>query len=250
MKNMRKLILPLFAVSFFMHSQSEAQIFGLFKSSTTKEISPNIAMVQVFDINEIVLGSTYEYIKEEALRKSDYKVVKEDTRYPKFFEYNYNYECRRGGKVKTPEQLKRCTIEQASKEKQVYTNYMKLQNDKTGEKIELFFTSNQTENLVYQIKYENDANKVEGIGEAYEYQRKEKLRAFLQRVYEKYGQPNVVDTEGAAQIWASDLSNPKKPVMRVYFGKIVLEDLSLYEKDEVMSKEKAQTTFKPKKYDF
>lgn len=245
---MRKVLLLSFTAFFAIsNANSQWNLFGT--SSPSQSVEEEYPMVQVFDIAGVILGSSYQYVVEDAVKQSGYKIEKEDTRYPKFFEYNYNYECRKS-KEQTPTQIQKCTRDMAAQNKQIYTNYMKLVKDSTGEEVELYFTSNQTENVVYQIIYQNDADKIEGIGEAYDYQRQEKLRRFLLKVYDKFGNPNIVDTENASQIWASDPSNPKKPTMRIYYGKIVIEDLSLFEQDELLSKEMAQKTFKAKDYDF
>jgi len=226
---------------------SFALLGGLFDSGK-KEVEvveePEAPLVQAFDIAGITLGATHKYVMEDWLTETEYKLMKSETKIPDYFEYNYNYECRRAGN-KTPMAIETCIKMYAGKNKKEYVHQMNLKRLKTGEEIEIYFTSNETENVVYKIKYKNDVNELEGIGVAYQYQKQEKIRNFWAATLEKYGQPNL-----GQQVWASDPTDEKKPVLRAYYGQLVLEHLELFESDIAKSQTEAQLKFKTKKYSF
>ncbi|MDR1826456.1 MAG: hypothetical protein LBQ49_02065, partial [Rickettsiales bacterium] len=103
--------------------------------------------------------------------------------------YNLDYECRQKNIV-APDKLEKCVLTAAGSRGLLYPAELHLERLSTGETIDIYFTSNATENIVWQIVYKNDANELEGAAEKFANQREKKILAFWQSVLEKYGEPN------------------------------------------------------------
>lgn len=201
-------------------------------------------LVQTFDIIGITLEATYPYIKSFVLPKSGYTVVDAETVIPELYKYNYEYTCRQKG-AKTPKAIEGCIQGLAQKNKMSYLQKLKLKRFKTGEEVEIFFTSPLTKNLVYKVIYRNDANEIEGLQMTHVYQKNAKIRLFWDSVVEKYGNPNVSPAS-----WFSDPSDPNQASMTAFYGKLKLENMALYAEDQAELKTSAHKEFQVKDYRF
>ena len=203
--------------------------------------------VKHFDIAGIMLGMDYYgvynlFFNRNALyapRKKNsvvYTINKE-------WKYNLDYECRQNN-VFIPEKLEKCIYSLARNRGLLYVSEMHLERAFTGETIDVYFTSNATDNLVWKVVYSNDADNMDGENEKFENIREKKILAFWQGVLDKYGVPNSGEDK-----WLSS-ENAYDPMMQAYYGQLVLVDNGLNTTDSSLNIQKARENFQAKPYAF
>lgn len=206
-----------------------------------------VVNVKQFDIAGIMLGMNYDEINDlfftsgglYAPRKNNsiiYTINKE-------WKYNLDYECRQNN-VFVPEKLEKCINSLAKNRGLLYVSEIHLERTFTGETIDVYFTSNATDNVVWKIVYNNDVNKTDGDSEKFENQREKKILAFWQGVIDKYGIPNADEDK-----WISS-ENAYDPMMQAYYGQLVLVDNGLNATDSAENFQKARENFQAKPYAF
>jgi hypothetical protein len=156
---------------------------------------------------------------------------------------NLDYECRRDG-LYQPAKLEKCILTLARSRGLLYPAELHLARASTGETIDIYFTSNATENMVWKIIYKNDANDLDGAGEKFADQRDKKILAFWENVLEKYGAPNSGDDR-----WISS-DNSFDPMMTAFYGRLELTDLGLAGRDAALNVQQSKENFKAKPYSF
>ena len=207
--------------------------------------------VNQFDISGAMLGMTYEEINNLFFENSSlYAPRKKDAviyKINKDWEYNLDYECRQNN-IFVPEQLTRCIYSLARARGLLYASEIHLEREYTGETIDIFLTSNASDNVVWKIVYKNDANKLDGVdsekSHTFANQREKKILAFWQGVLEKYGIPNSGEDK-----WISS-ENAYDPMMRAYYGQLELIDNGLYASDAAKNIQSARANFQAKPYAF
>ena len=157
--------------------------------------------------------------------------------------YNLDYECR-GQNIFVPDQLEQCIRTLAQNRGLLYASEYHLVRDATGETIDVYFTSNATDNRVWRVEYNNDANDVEGVAEKFENQRQKKILSFWSGVVDKYGAPN-----SGTDKWLSS-NNSYDPMMTAYYGALELIDNGLYAGDAAINVRDARDQFPSKPYAF
>ena len=206
--------------------------------------------VKHFDIAGVMLGMNYDEVKNlffdggglYAPRKKNsviYTINKE-------WKYNLDYECRQNN-IFIPEKLEKCIYSLAQNRGLLYIAEMHLERNFTGETLDVYFTSNATDNLVWKVVYTNDANTLEGIDgkdDKFNNQREKKLLAFWQGVLDKYGKPNSDEDK-----WISS-ENAYDPMMQAFYGQLVLTDKGLEASDAAENVQKARQNFQAKPYAF
>ncbi|MBR4624814.1 MAG: hypothetical protein IKO56_04675 [Alphaproteobacteria bacterium] len=206
--------------------------------------------VKHFDIAGVMLGMNYDEIKNlffdnggpYAPRKKDsviYTINKE-------WKYNLDYECRQNN-IFIPEKLEKCIYSLAQNRGLLYIAEIHLERAFTGEMLDIYFTSNATDNLVWKVVYTNDANVLEGVDgndDRFSNQREKKLLAFWQGVLDKYGQPNSDEDK-----WISS-ENAYDPMMQAFYGQLVLSDNGLEASDAATNVQQARKNFQAKPYAF
>ncbi|MHA1575420.1 MAG: hypothetical protein ACTSXL_04705 [Alphaproteobacteria bacterium] len=207
-------------------------------------LADKLPIIQSFDIAGISLEATYPYLKSYIFPKMGYSIIEMKTKIPVLYKHNYNYSCRQKG-AKTPKAIEGCIIGTAQKNKMEYVEKIKLARFKTGEEIEIWFTSNLTEHLVYKVIYRNDVNEIEGIGATYVYQQMEKRKKFWVGIIKKYKRPNIIEEAK----WG-DPTDPSEPFLQAFYGKLKLEYPALLEKDKVKIATTAEELFETKDYKF
>ena len=205
------------------------------------------ASVGGFDIAGVMLGMSFDdvytiFARDRGLyspRKQNSVVysIHQD------WKYNLDYECRQDG-IYIPEKLEHCIRTLAKNRGLLYASEMHLVRENTGETLDVYFTSNATDNRVWRIVYNNDVNELEGDSEKFENQREKKILAFWQSVLDKYGAPN----SGTDKWVASD--NAYDPMMTAYYGSLELIDNGRRAADESANITKARENFKAKSYAF
>ena len=200
-----------------------------------------------FDIAGIMLGMSFEDVQTLFREKSSlYTPRKQNSiiyAIHKDWKYNLDYECRQQGVV-IPEKLEQCIRTAAKNRGLMYAAEYHLVRPVTGETIDVYFTSNASDNQVWRIEYNNDVDILEGNSEKFENQRHKKILAFWQSVLEKYGTPN-----SGTDKWASS-DNAYEPTMTAYYGSLELIDNGRRAMDESKNIQQARENFQAKSYAF
>lgn len=159
------------------------------------------------------------------------------------WKFNLDYECRQQNIV-APAELDRCINSLAKRRGLLYPAELHLERASTGETIVVYFTSNATNNVAWQVVYQNDVDEMEGDAEKFADQREKKILAFWQGILDKYGAPN----SGNDRWITSD--NSSDPMMTAYYGKLDLTNLGLNAVDAAENAKSARENFRAKPYSF
>ncbi len=202
--------------------------------------------VQSFDIAGIMLGMNFDEVQMIARENGLY------TNRPKNsvvysihpdWKYNLDYECRRNG-IYAPAKLDACIKSLARNRGVMYAAELHLVRDVTGETIDVYFTSNATDNVAWKIVYKNDVDEMPGDGEKFANQRDKKIWSWWQNVLDKYGNPNA-----GTDKWASS-DNAFDPMMTAYYGELELADCGRNAEDSSANMQSATDNFAAKSYAF
>ena len=156
---------------------------------------------------------------------------------------NLDYECRQQGII-IPADIDKCIKTLAQNRGVLYASELHLVRENTGETIDVYFTSNATDNVVWRVVYNNDANVQDGAGEKFAKQRENKILYFWQNVLEKYGAPN-----SGSDKWISS-TNSYDPMMIAYYGALDLVDNGRNAADHAKNIQYARENFAVKPYAF
>lgn len=203
--------------------------------------------VKQFDIAGAMLGMSYDEINNlffensslYAPRKKDSVIYSINTEW----KYNLDYECRQNN-IFIPEQVENCIYSLARNRGLLYVSEIHLERTYTGETVDIYFTSNATDNVVWKIVYKNDVDKMEGTGPKFENQREKKIITFWQGVLDKYGTPNSDEDK-----WIST-ENSYDPMMKAYYGQLELTDNGINVSDSSINLQTAREKFQAKPYAF
>ena len=204
------------------------------------------APVSSFDIAGVMLGMAFDDVYAlfangglYAPRTNDAIVytISPDWR------YNLDYECRQQN-IFVPDQLEQCIRTLAQNRGLMYASEYHLVRELTGETLDVYFTSNATDNKVWRIEYNNDADEIEGAAEKFEDQRQKKILTFWAGVVDKYGVPN-----SGTDKWLTS-NNSYDPMMTAYYGALELIDNGLYASDAALNVRDAREHFPSKPYAF
>ena len=218
---------------------------------TTDIVSLNsgasVADVKQFDIAGAMLGMSYDAINDLFFNNSNlYAPRKKNSvvyTINKEWKYNLDYECRQNN-IFVPSRLEKCIYSLAQNRGLLYVSEIHLERTFTGETIDIYFTSNATDNVVWKIVYNNDVDTMEGDDEKFANIREKKILAFWQGVVDKYGEPNSDEDK-----WISS-ENGYDPMMQAFYGQLVLTDRGLNATDSSENIQKARENFQAKPYAF
>ncbi|HNY25451.1 MAG TPA: hypothetical protein PKJ33_02805 [Alphaproteobacteria bacterium] len=235
---------PFLAKNFTIEDSKDADV-------TATPVSINMdsapASVSTFDIAGIMLGMPFDDVQILFFKtKSLYMPRNKDSiiyTIQKDWKYNLDYECRQQ-KIFVPAELEKCINTLAQKRGLMYASELHLVRESTGETVDVYFTSNATENMVWRVVYNNDVNEVEGDNEKFENQREKKILAFWQGVLDKYGAPNSGNDK-----WISS-GNAYDPMMTAYYGSLELIDQGRNADDIAKNVQQARENFRAKPYAF
>lgn len=203
--------------------------------------------VSHFDIAGVSLKMPFEIVYNLFFKqKSLYTPKKKNSiiyTIHKDYKYNLDYECR-NKKITASASLEKCINTLAKNRGLLYPAELHLERKQTGETLDIFFTSNATDNVVWRVLYKNDVNNLDGAGEKFSNQRDKKILAFWQGVLDKYGSPN-----SGKDTWASS-NNSYDPKMIAYYGSLDLIDSGLITSDSVKNTNQSKENFKAKPYAF
>ncbi len=200
-----------------------------------------------FDIAGIMLGMSFEdvynlYHNNHSLYMPRRRNSLEYT-IPLDWKYNLDYECRQNGIVQ-PEKLDRCIRGLARSRGLLYVSEIHLERAKTGETLDVYLTSNATDNVVYRVVYNNDVDKLEGSNPKFADQREKKILAFWKNVIKKYGAPN-----SGQDTWITS-TNTYDPKMKAYYGSLDLVDEGRRAMDARNAAQQSRDNFRAKPYAF
>ena len=216
-------------------------------SSVSLNDGATVANVGGFDIAGIMLGMTFEDVYNlyhdgnnlYAPRKRNSLVYT----IPQDWKYNLDYECRQAGVVQ-PTKLDKCVRGLARSRGLLYVSEIHLERVKTGETIDVYLTSNATDNVVYRVMYKNDADDTECQNQKCDDQREKKILAFWKTVIKKYGAPN-----SGQDTWITS-TNPYDPKMVAYYGALELMDDGRRAMDAAQAAQQSRENFRAKPYAF
>lgn len=205
------------------------------------------ANVGSFDIADVMLGMQFEDVQTLFFKaKGLYAPRKKNSiiyTMHNDWKYNLDYECRQQGIV-IPSELEKCIRSLARNRGLLYASELHLLRENTGETLDIYFTSNATDNRVWKIVYNNDVDVIEGDAEKFAKQRENKILAFWQAVLDKYGEPN-----SGTDKWISS-TNAYDPMMTAYYGQLELIDKGRESMDQARNNQQAREHFKAKPYAF
>lgn len=215
---------------------------------TSVDINAGGAPIAVsnFDIAGIMVGMTFDDVQIATRENGLYSPrQKNSVVYSLHQDWrdNLDYECRQQ-KIYIPEKLENCIRSLARNRGLLYASELHLVREQTGETIDVFFTSNATNNTVWKIVYKNDVAELEGDAKKFANQRERKIMAFWQNVLDKYGAPNSNTDK-----WVSS-DNAYDPMMTAYYGQLELTDCGRYVDDDSKNINQSRSNFVSKPYAF
>ena len=213
----------------------------------TLDLDSGVANVASFDIAGIMLGMPFEDVQTLFFKTKGLYTPREKnsiiyTIHPDW-KSNLDYECRNLG-IFIPAELEKCINSLAKNRGLLYASELHMLRENTGETVDVYFTSNATDNVVWRVVYNNDVNEQEGAHEKFVKQRENKILAFWQSVLEKYGAPN-----SGGDKWISS-TNSYDPMMTAYYGALDLIDNGRNASDQAKNIQTARENFKAKPYAF
>lgn len=206
-----------------------------------------VVNVKQFDIAGVMLGMNYDQVNDLFFDGSGLYAPRQKNSVVytinKEWKYNLDYECRQNN-IFVPAELEKCINSLAKNRGLLYVSEVHLERAYTGETIDVYFTSNATDNIVWKVVYNNDVNQMDGDSEKFANQREKKILAFWQGVVDKYGDPNSDEDK-----WISS-ENAYDPMMQAFYGQLVLQDKGLDATDSSENIQKARENFQAKPYAF
>ncbi len=187
----------------------------------------------VFDISGVMLRMSLNQA-EAALLKRGYKKTSQKFEIPNFIKWRYEEQCRNSGVVGY-ERLNNCVVKAAKETNHQYVESSKFVKYDSQEEVNIWLTSNFTNNKIYKITYSTGITRInQGSGQKTQYLRNIKTYEFWRRINQKYGTPD----NKTEVLWGL---GGNKPYMKASTGRLMLEDPMLRELDYTrMSREDAK----------
>lgn len=202
-------------------SLAKETLENLVKNSRTKNENGK-SNASVFDISGIMLRMGLSQTMR-TLENRGFKKVAATFEVPNFIRWRNEERCREKGVIGY-ERTEACVIEQAKKEGHQYLQYLKYVKFESKEEIDIYFTSNFTENKVYKIVYISRIAAITGNSPKAVYLHNLKVYDFWKKINQKYGQPdNKTDVT-----WGL---GGNKPYLKAATGYLLLEDPMFREMD-------------------
>jgi len=202
-------------------TEEDADIDDMMKVSrqNAKNTRSNAA---VFDIAGVMLRMNVQQT-EEVLSNRGFKKINARYQVPNFIKWRNEEICRNSGVVGY-ERLQACMLKKAKKDGFEYIEYLKFAKFETKEEIEVYFSSNFTDNKVYKIYYTSNIVSINGNSPKAVYLRNLKIYDFWRKISRKYGNPD----DKNRVVWGL---GGNKPYLKAKTGKLKLEDPMFIETD-------------------
>ena len=176
----------------------------------------------VFDISGIMLRMNLNQV-EKTLKNRGFQKINAQFTIPNFIKWRNEETCSSQGIVGY-ERLQACVTTMAKKEGYEYVYYLKYAKFDSKEEIEVFLTSNFTENKVYKIIYRSKIPAIPGNSQKTIYIRNLKVYDFWKKINQKYGAPDNKENV----TWGM---GGNKPYLKAETGYLLLEDPMFVEMD-------------------
>ncbi|MBQ9235373.1 MAG: hypothetical protein IJ184_02790 [Alphaproteobacteria bacterium] len=191
-------------------------------SSYRKKSKNGRSNAAVFDIAGVMLKMSVQQV-EDVMRNRGFKRINARFQIPNFIKWRNEESCRATGIVGY-ERNQACVVQKAKKEGFEYIQYLKYAKFDTKEQMEVYFTSNFTDNRVYMIEYRSTIAGITGNSPKATYIRNLKIYDFWRRINRKYGPPDNKEMV----TWGLGSS---KPFMQASTGYLKLKDAMFLEMD-------------------
>lgn len=176
----------------------------------------------VFDISGVMLRMNLQQV-DDVLRNRGFKKINARYQIPNFIKWRYEDICRTSGIIGY-ERTQGCILQKAKKDGFEYTQYIKYTKFESKEEIEVYFTSNFTNNKSYKIEYRSNIANITGNSPKAIYMRNIKVFDFWRRINRKYGAPD----NKTLVTWGM---GGNKPYLKASNGYLKLEDPIFLEMD-------------------
>ena len=176
----------------------------------------------VFDISGIMLRMNLNQV-EKTLTNRGFKKMNAKFAVPNFIKWRNEEACNSQGIIGF-ERIQACINTMAKKAGHEYVYYLKYTKFDSKEEIEVFLTSNFTENKVYKIVYKSKIAAVNGNSQKAIYMRNLKVYDFWKKINQKYGKPDNKNNV----TWGL---GGNKPFLKAATGYLLLEDPMFVEMD-------------------
>jgi hypothetical protein len=213
---------------------------GMVKNSRNKQDNTK-SNAAVFDISGVMLRMSLKQA-ERTLENRGFRKINAKFQIPNFIKWRNEEICRTEGVVGY-ERLEACVIDKAKKQKHQYLQYVKYAKFDSKEEIEVYFTSNFTENKVYKIVYESRIADITGNSPKAVYIRNIKVYDFWKKISQKYGTPDDKTTV----VWGM---GGDKAYLKASTGHLVLEDPMFRELDYTRMSREDQRFINSEFYNF
>ena len=201
--------------------QNEDNLETLVKKSRKKN-KEGRSNASVFDISGIMLRMNLNQV-EKTLKNRGFQKINAKFTIPNFIKWRNEETCSSQGIVGF-ERMQSCVNSMAKKAGHEYVYYLKYAKFDSKEEIEIFLTSNFTENKVHKIIYRSQIPAVYGNSQKAIYMRNIKVYDFWKKINQKYGAPD--DKNNVT--WGL---GGNKPFLKATTGYLLLEDPMFAEMD-------------------
>lgn len=201
--------------------QAETPLEELVKGARNKD-EKGKSNASVFDISGVMLRMNLKQV-EHILENRGFRRINAKFQIPNFIKWRNEETCRNEGVVGY-EKLEACVITKAKKDNHQYLQYLKYAKFDSKEEIEVYFTSNFTENKVYKIVYDSRIADITGNSPKAVYIRNIKVYDFWKKMNQKYGNPD----NKTNVTWGL---GGNKPFLKASTGHLLLEDPMFREMD-------------------
>lgn len=201
--------------------KAESPLEELVKGARNKD-EKGKSNAAVFDISGIMLRMNLPQV-ERTLQNRGFRKINAKFQIPNFIKWRNEETCRNQGVVGY-ERLEACVIAKAKQDNHQYLQYLKYAKFDSKEEIEVYFTSNFTENKVYKIVYDSRIADITGNSPKAVYIRNIKVYDFWKKMNQKYGNPD----NKTNVTWGL---GGNKPYLKAATGHLLLEDPMFREMD-------------------
>ena len=176
-----------------------------------------------FDISGVMLRMPLAQAQNILVNRG-FKLISQKFEIPNFIKWRYEEKCRNSGVIGY-ERINSCVVKAAKDTNHHFVESCRFIKNDSKEEINIWLTSNFTNNKVYRITYSTGMTNINrGSGQKIKYLHDIKTYEFWRRINQKYGPP-----DNKSEIsWGMGSG---KPYLRAITGKLLLEDPSLQQLD-------------------
>ena len=208
-------------LSAFNSNEKEDELVEMVKKSREKN-KDGRSNAAVFDISGIMLRMSLNQV-EKTMKNRGFQKINAKFTIPNFIKWRNEETCSSQGIIGF-ERLQSCIASLAKKDGHEYVYYLKYAKFDSKEEIEVFLTSNFTDNKVHKIMYRSKIPEVAGNSPKATYIRNIKIYDFWKKINQKYGNPD----NKANVTWGL---GGNKPFLKAATGYLLLEDPMFVEMD-------------------